>query len=150
MRKTMVLLLAVVMFMLSAMQVSASSTVRIGSQNGDVWDLQYRLQTMGLYNQRVDGIFGNQTVAAVQQFQKNYGLKVDRIAGPQTWQALKRHSVNYEELKMLAHVVHSEARGEPYTGKVAVAAVVMNRLKSKDFPNTIAGVIFQPRAFTCH
>lgn len=53
------------------------------------------------------------------------------------------------DLNLLAHLVHAEARGEPYEGKVAVAAVVLNRVQHPDFPDTIAEVIFQPWAFTC-
>ena len=52
------------------------------------------------------------------------------------------------ELQLLARCVNGEARGEPYEGQVAVAAVILNRVKHPSFPNTIAGVIYQPRAFT--
>jgi N-acetylmuramoyl-L-alanine amidase len=135
---------------LPASMASAASvpTIQYGSKSGDVWDIQFRLQILGYYKQPVDGIFGYNTEQAVRQFQRDYGLNVDGIAGSKTWSALKRVSVNAEELTMLAHVVHSEARGEPYTGKVAVASVVMNRLQSSQFPNSVAGVIFEPRAFT--
>lgn len=50
---------------------------------------------------------------------------------------------------MLARVICGEARGEDYLGKVAVGAVVLNRIKSPDFPNTLQGVVYQPKAFTC-
>ncbi len=52
------------------------------------------------------------------------------------------------ELQLLANAVYGEARGEPYEGQVAVAAVILNRLESPEFPNTISGIIFQPLAFT--
>jgi len=52
------------------------------------------------------------------------------------------------DIKLMANAVYGEARGEPYIGKVAVAAVILNRVKSDTFPNTISGVIFEPRAFT--
>jgi len=52
------------------------------------------------------------------------------------------------DLKLMANAVYGESRGEPYEGQVAVAAVIINRLKSQSFPNTISGVIFQPGAFT--
>ena len=52
------------------------------------------------------------------------------------------------EIQLLARCVNGEARGEPYEGQVAVAAVVLNRVKHPSFPNTIAGVIYQPGAFT--
>lgn len=132
----------------SMASAAPAPAIQYGSKSGDVWDLQFRLQILGYYKQPVDGIFGYNTEQAVRQFQRDYGLNVDGIAGSKTWSALKRVSVNAEELTMLARTVHSEARGEPYTGKVAVAAVVMNRLQSSQFPNSVAGVIFEPRAFT--
>ncbi|MFC5648961.1 spore cortex-lytic enzyme [Paenibacillus solisilvae] len=52
------------------------------------------------------------------------------------------------DLKLMANAVYGESRGEPYVGQVAVAAVILNRLKSPSFPNTVSGVIFQPGAFT--
>ncbi len=52
------------------------------------------------------------------------------------------------DIKLMANAVHGEARGEPYEGQVAVAAVILNRTKSATFPNTVSGVIFEPRAFT--
>ncbi len=52
------------------------------------------------------------------------------------------------EVQLLARCVNGEARGEPYVGQVAVAAVILNRVKHPSFPNTISGVIYQPRAFT--
>lgn len=61
-------------------------------------------------------------------------------------EALKK--VTAEEFELLAKVVYGESRGEPYKGQVAVAAVILNRVKSPQFPNTIKGVIFQPGAFT--
>lgn len=61
-----------------------------------------------------------------------------------------RAGSNYrEDLDLLAHVVYAEARGEPYAGQVAVAAVVLNRLKDARFPKTVRDVIFEPWAFTC-
>lgn len=52
------------------------------------------------------------------------------------------------DLQLMARAVNGEARGEPYTGQVAVAAVILNRVKHSSFPNTVAGVIYQPGAFT--
>lgn len=52
------------------------------------------------------------------------------------------------EKQLLARAVHGEARGEPYEGQVAVAAVILNRVRHSSFPNTISGVIYQPGAFT--
>ncbi|MED1781898.1 spore cortex-lytic enzyme [Brevibacillus fortis] len=126
----------------------AATQIQRGSVNGDVWDLQYRLQMLGYYNGKLDGIYGANTTKAVRQFQKAYGLQIDGITGPNTWRVLKKVSVNKAEMQMLAQLVYSEARGEPYKGQVAVAAVALNRIQSKSFPNTLAGVIFEPLAFT--
>ncbi|NTU29514.1 spore cortex-lytic enzyme [Brevibacillus sp. HB1.1] len=126
----------------------AAIQIQRGSVNGDVWDLQYRLQMLGYYNGKLDGIYGANTTKAVRQFQKAYGLSIDGITGPNTWRVLKKVSVNKAEMQMLAQLVYSEARGEPYEGQVAVAAVALNRVQSKNFPNTLAGVIFEPLAFT--
>lgn len=147
-KKLLAFMLVILCFSIAAPAEAAAPTLQYGSQNGDVWDLQFRLQILGYYHQPLDGKFGYYTNTAVRQFQRDYGVGVDGIVGPKTWQALKRVSVNADELTMLARIVNGEARGEPYAGKVAVAAVVLNRLQSSQFPNSIAGVIFQPGAFT--
>jgi N-acetylmuramoyl-L-alanine amidase len=129
-------------------QVYAAPLLKQGSQNGDVWDLQYRLKTLGYYKSPMDGIYGTGTTAAVRLFQKNYGLNVDGVTGDGTWGTLKRVSLNRSEVDILAKVIYSEARGEPYVGQVAVGAVVLNRIQSDLFPNTIREVVFQDGAFT--
>ncbi|MGZ0050266.1 spore cortex-lytic enzyme [Brevibacillus gelatini] len=150
MKKTLTTLLAAMLavaFVCPA-ESFAAPVLKRGSESGDVWDLQYRLQLLGYYKDRLDGSYGANTVQAVKTFQKAYGLPVDGVAGTNTWRALKKVSVNRDELQLLARLVYSEARGESFTGQVAVAAVALNRLKSKDFPNTLKGVIFEPYAFT--
>ena len=67
--------------------------------------------------------------------------------------AVNRYSVpvyayTASDTQLLARAVNGEARGEPYEGQVAVAAVILNRVKHSSFPNTISGVIYQPGAFT--
>ncbi len=57
-------------------------------------------------------------------------------------------SSNTSDVQLMARAINGEARGEPYEGQVAVGAVILNRVKSSQFPNTIAGVIYQPGAFT--
>ena len=127
---------------------SAATTLTQGSDNGDVWDLQFRLKLLGFYSATLDGKYGISTYRAVQRFQQQYGLQVDGITGDNTWKALKKYSLNQSELNIMARTIYSEARGESYTGQVAVGAVVMNRIKSNLFPNTIAEVVFQKGAFT--
>lgn len=129
-------------------EAHAPRTLSLGSENSDVWDLQYRLRLLGYYKLQLDGQFGIHTNRALKQFQRDYGLRVDGVVGPATWRSLKKVSLSLNEVEWVARAVHGEARGESYEGKVAVAAVIMNRIKSDKFPNTAKGVIFEPRAFT--
>jgi N-acetylmuramoyl-L-alanine amidase len=129
-------------------QARAAAVLKPGSVSGDVWDLQFRLKLLGYYTQPLDGQFGYNTLTAVSQFQKNYGLPIDGYAGNETWAALKKYSLNRSELDIMAKTIYGEARGESYEGQVAVGAVIMNRIQSKQFPDTIEQVVFQPGAFT--
>ncbi|UJF36480.1 spore cortex-lytic enzyme [Paenibacillus hexagrammi] len=134
---------------LSEPAYAASSTVlKQGSVSGDVWDLQFRLKVLGYYTKPLDGIYGSATAAAVRNFQQVYGLTADGYTGTDTWNALRKYTVNQADLDILAKIIYSEARGESYTGQVAVGAVVMNRLQSGSFPNNIHDIVFQPGAFT--
>jgi len=58
-------------------------------------------------------------------------------------------NLSQNDINLMARAVYGEARGEPYIGQVAVAAVILNRLESPSFPNTVSGVLFEPGAFTC-
>lgn len=128
---------------------------KYGSRGSEVRTIQEKLKRWGYYSGSVDGIYGSQTVSAVKKFQKKNGLTVDGIAGTQTLKAMgitsssssSSSSNNSSNVNLLARVVYGEARGEPYTGQVAVAAVVLNRVKSSKFPNTISGVVYQSGAF---
>ena len=127
---------------------------RYGSRGSEVTQIQTKLKRWGYYNGAVDGIYGNKTVDAVKYFQRKNGLTADGIAGSKTLAAMgissssgSTSSSNNSNLDLLARLVYGESRGEPYTGQVAVAAVVLNRVKSSSFPNTVAGVIYQTGAF---
>lgn len=129
---------------------------RYGSTGSEVKQIQTKLKRWGYYNGSVDGIFGSQTQKAVRSFQKANGLGVDGIAGPKTLAAMgiqssssgsSTSSSNSSNVNLLSRLVYSEARGEPYKGQVAVAAVVLNRVAHSSFPNTISGVIYQSGAF---
>ncbi len=132
-----------------------AATVAWGSRGEHVRSVQQKLIEYGYMQGTADGIFGKKTYDAVVWFQRKNGLTVDGAVGPATAAALGlslRDSVsaaayNESETYLLARLVHGEARGEPYVGKVAVAAVVLNRVKSPLFPNTVAGVIYQTGAF---
>lgn len=129
-------------------EAAPPQTLYPGSQNGDVWDLQYRLSTSGYYNGKIDGIMGWETTQAVRKFQRDHGLVVDGIVGINTWSALKKYTLSKNEVYLVARAVYGEARGESYEGQVAVAAVILNRMESPKFPDTARGVIFQNGAFT--
>ena len=135
---------------------------KYGSRGEEVRTIQTKLKRWGYYKGNVDGIYGSQTLEAVKYFQRKNGLTVDGIAGTKTLQAMgiynssgnssgsssnSSSSTNSNDLNLLSRLVYGEARGEPYTGQVAVAAVVLNRVKHSSFPNTIAGVIYQKGAF---
>ena len=129
---------------------------KYGSRGSEVTQIQTKLKRWGYYNGNIDGIYGTQTVNAVKYFQRKNGLTVDGIAGPNTLRAMgifssssgsSSSSSNSSDLNLLSRLVYGEARGEPYAGQVAVAAVVLNRVKSSSFPNTISGVIYQSGAF---
>lgn len=111
---------------------------------------QQRLKEMGYYTGAVDGIYGEQTRQAVLKFQYDYGIPQTGNIGPRTLEmlGLQSSSSQSSDLYLLAKCVYAEARGESYVGKVAVAAVILNRVEHPSFPNTIAGVIYQPWAFT--
>ena len=127
---------------------------RYGSSGNEVTQIQTKLKRWGYYNGNIDGIYGSKTVAAVRSFQAKNGLTVDGIAGPKTLEAMGIYnssnsgSTNNSDLNLLAHLIYAEARGEPYSGQVAVGAVVLNRVKNSSFPNSVAGVIYQPGAFS--
>jgi N-acetylmuramoyl-L-alanine amidase len=140
---------------------AAAETLTVGSTGDRVKTLQTKLKRWGYYSGTADGKYGAATKAAVQSFQKKNGLTADGVAGPATLKALGMQtsgstntgsssggSSNKDgNLYLLAQLVYGEARGEPYKGQVAVAAVVLNRVDSPDFPNSLSGVIYQPGAF---
>ena len=155
--KVIIIIFAISIFsMVSIYSVQALS--KYGSRGNEVTQIQSKLKRWGYYNGSVDGIYGSQTQAAVKYFQRKNGLTADGIAGPATLKAMGimsssgnssggSTSSNSSNVNLLSRLVYAESRGEPYTGQVAVAAVVLNRVKSSSFPNTISGVIYQSGAF---
>jgi N-acetylmuramoyl-L-alanine amidase len=192
-------------------QVSAFSgqVIQKGAVGDDVIELQARLQYIGFYNGKIDGVFGWSTYWALRNFQYEYGLPIDGLAGAGTKAKLVKASkynaqfvkqqvnsgkkftyyggvdtskqsapspkapakntspkpaapkaaskptaantpngFSQNDIRLMANAVHGESRGEPYIGQVAVAAVILNRVNSSSFPNTVSGVIFEPGAFT--
>ena len=144
-----------------------AAVLEVGSRGNDVVKVQKRLIQYGYLDGEADGRYGEDTRNAVRLFQKRNGLSVDGKVGDTTAAALgvtlskgssgssakaaSSSSVEYvsADHRLLAKCVYAEARGEPYKGQVAVAAVVLNRVASSSFPNTVSGVIYQSGAFTC-
>ena len=163
MRIVSIVLLVVVVVMAALLCRSLDSeevetfALKQGSSGQQVRQIQSKLSAWGYYSGEVDGIYGSKTTEAVKNFQRVNGLKVDGIVGEETAAKIgialtqsssTNSSYNSQDVYLLAKCVYAESRGEPYTGQVAVAAVVLNRVRSSSFPNTIAGVIYQPYAFT--
>ena len=143
--------------------VADAVVLKQGSTGATVKTMQTKLINWGYLSGKADGIFGAKTKTAVIKFQRSNGLTADGIVGTKTAQAMglkltgtttntssnNGGSTSSTDLTLLARAIYGEARGEPYTGQVAVGAVILNRVKSSSFPNTIAGVIYQSGAFDC-
>ncbi|MGM0409672.1 MAG: cell wall hydrolase [Bacillota bacterium] len=131
-----------------------SRVLKINSRGADVAQLQKKLLQLSYYNGQVDGLYGPGTAEAVKNFQRDKGLVADGIVGPSTLKyfnensLLNKTNVKRENLIILARIIHGEARGENFDGKVAVGAVILNRLKSKEFPDNIRDVILQEGQFS--
>ena len=150
--------------------IATAAILRQGSKGGEVKEVQRRLKTWGYYKGSVDGVFGAGTKSAVVAFQKKNGLKADGVVGASTYKALgmtgsynvlagqnngsgtssagATNGFSSSDVYLLAKTIYAEGRGEPYTGQVAIGAVVLNRIRSPQFPNTISGVVYQKHAFT--
>ena len=142
---------AVVLAVLMVTSVTVFAAYRSGDRGEKVKEIQTRLKRWGYYTGNIDGIYGKKTVAAVKYFQRQNGLTVDGICGEQTLAALGisgGSQAGDNDLYLLSRMIAAEARGEPYVGQVAVGAVILNRVRHPSFPNSISGVIYQPRAFS--
>lgn len=158
----MVVLFLVMLSLLSGVNTFVTSSIpklNPGSSGDEVKQVQQRLKNWGYYRGDIDGSYGLNTFLAMKDFQKNYGLKSSGIADEKTLMSmglstLARGGVAYAQGggvsndQLLARAINGEARGEPYEGQVAVGAVILNRTRDAKFPKTIAGVIYQPGAFT--
>lgn len=152
-------LLCLLLVAAAGFAVARAETVYWGSRGETVREVQTKLRQWGYYAGAVDGVFGQSTYDAVVWFQRSNGLTADGTVGsgtlaalgitPSTAAAASAGTSGGGDVELLAHCVYGEARGEPYVGKVAVAAVVLNRVRSASFPNSISGVIYQSGAFTC-
>ncbi len=154
-RRAAALLLAALLLCSILALPARAVTYRKGASGETVRTIQTKLRRWGYYDGAVDGIYGSQTVEAVRRFQRKNGLTADGVCGPATLRALgvstgtsSAGAGREDDLYLLAKMISAEARGEPYIGQVAVGAVILNRVKHPSFPNSIAGVLYQPGAFT--
>ena len=146
--------LAVLLVVLLPLAADAA-VLKKGSRGDEVVTLQKKLKQWGYYDGSVDGVFGAGTEKAVQYFQRKNGLTADGVVGAKTAAALGMtlssgsastggsDTASDRSVRLLAACIYGESRGEPYKGQVAVGAVILNRVKSSKFPNSIAGVIYQ-------
>ena len=158
MRRPLALLLALLAVLFCGCSAALPvASYKMGSSGDAIKEIQQRLKDWGYYNGDVDGNYGVLTQDAVIAFQKKHGITVDGIVGAQTAEKLgvaapsggtSGGDKNDKDVYLLARLVHGEARGEPYKGMVAVAGVVLNRVESSLFPNSIAKVIYQSGAFS--
>lgn len=129
---------------------------KLGSRGDEVRRIQTKLRSLGFFNGSIDGIYGVKTQSAVRQFQKSVGITADGIAGRKTLLylglsdsgAVASGGFSSSDVYLLAKVIAAEARGESYIGQVAVGAVVLNRVDSSSFPDTVSGVVYQRGAFS--
>ena len=165
MKRIVSLLLALCLSLLLPLSAFAA-VLEVGSRGSDVTKVQKKLIQYGYMTGAADGRYGEKTRGAVLWFQKKNGLQQDGKVGDDTAAALgvtlsgasspkaapassSSAKIISADHRLLSKLVYAEARGEPYKGQVAVAAVVLNRVASSSFPNTISGVVYQRNAFTC-
>jgi N-acetylmuramoyl-L-alanine amidase len=163
MKKAFKVFMAIVLLVSICASLGMASPIALkkGDSGPDVEKVQSKLKQWGYYDGPVDGIYGSATEDAVKLFQRRNGITPDGIVGDDTANNIgitigktgsgtpSRGGTASGDLYLLARVVYGEARGEPYAGQVAIAAVILNRINSSKFPHTIAGVVYQPGAFTC-
>ena len=144
-------IVVVMLIMLGFGVFMLSNHTRVYADVARTREIQTRLTNYGYYSGPINGWFDDATVGAIKRFQANNGLNVTGAVDGATASALGIYMSKQEnyDLYLLAKCIHAEARGESYLGKVAVGAVILNRVASPDFPNTVYGVIYQPWAFTC-
>lgn len=158
------MLMMLILMLLIAPAARAAAVLDVGASGADVKKVQRKLIDWGYLDGTADGKYGAKTQAAVKAFQRKNGLSADGRVGARTAAAMgvtlsggassggsttASASIISADHRLLSKLVYAEARGESYKGQVAVAAVVLNRVASASFPNTISGVIYQSGAFTC-
>lgn len=143
-------------FAVAAAPAASDVLSKVGSHGEEVRQIQAKLKNWGYYTGKLDGVYGIETKNAVVYFQRKNGLTPDGIAGPATLRAMGLASdtqanagvYSQSDVDLLSNIISAEARGEPFEGQVAVGAVVLNRVEHPSFPDSLAGVVYQPDAFT--
>ena len=167
-KKRLCALLCTILLLNTLVLAFAQSALAVSYRQGDsgsaVTTIQTKLKRWGYFDGPVDGIYGSKTSKAVRSFQRKNGLTADGVAGPATLKALGMEQTSQNsgssqtgssggnasgDVALLAKVISADARGEPYDGQVAVGSVILNRIAHPSFPNTLAGVVYEPGAFTC-
>lgn len=142
--------------------VFGDSVLKYGSKGTAVTQLQNALKEKKFFAEKATGYFGSVTKTSVKKFQKANGLIADGIAGNKTFEKLYTKSNQLSSLKTtasrgtssitqqtkddlywLSRIINAEAGHESYEGKLAVGNVILNRVNSSRFPDTIKGVIFE-------
>lgn len=119
-----------------------------GSSGNKVAEIQKRLKELQYYSDGVDGVFGANTYYAVVRFQVANGLVSDGVVGNVTLDKLSISTIqasqaSQNDLDMLAKIIYAKGMGESYTGKVALGSVILNRVSSDKFPDSIEKNIYQ-------
>jgi N-acetylmuramoyl-L-alanine amidase len=157
-RSAAIILVLLTVFFYGCEAVPAAAYM-FGSSGDQVAEIQRRLSDWGYYFGAIDGHYGKETEDAVIWFQQKHGIRIDGIVGAETAEKLGvapptgssgngTGDGNSNDVYLLARLIYGEARGEPYSGMVAVGAVVLNRVDSSLFPNSLSEVIYQPGAFS--
>lgn len=144
------------LFVLGFVYASISSLYSVremgvyGATEAEISEAQRRLKDWGFYDGAINGAMTGEFSNSIVAFQQAHGINPSGQLDAQTAAAIGIYiSDQYSnDLYMLAKCIYAEARGEPYVGKVAVGAVILNRVANPNFPNTVYGVIYQPWAFT--
>ncbi|MBQ9791704.1 MAG: cell wall hydrolase [Clostridia bacterium] len=150
MKKLCLIIGVLIVCITSVVGVLGMEPITVYADTTRTMEIQRRLQELGYYDGEINGYFDDLTVVAIKNFQRDNGIYVSGAVGGITANALGIYMSEQEsnDLYLLAKCIHAEARGEVYLGMVAVGAVILNRVASPDFPNTIYDVIYQPWAFT--
>jgi N-acetylmuramoyl-L-alanine amidase len=150
MKRVCVVICVLIVSIISIVGVASMTDSIVYADTTKTMEIQRRLRELGYYDGEINGYFDDLTVVAIKNFQSDHGIYVSGAVGGITANALGIYMSEQEsnDLYLLAKCIHAEARGESYIGQVAVGAVILNRVASPDFPDTIYGVIYQPWAFT--